>query len=81
MTVVNPTSTGTLGIFVSDALTGDGSEETIPHSLGRVPAIVLPVVIDNQAEGDEVLSISSSADATNVYITATTNVIYKVLAM
>lgn len=79
MTVVNPATLGTLGIFVSAEQTGTGSSQDIAHGLGRVPSIVMFAQTDGAAAGATVAE--GTHDATNVKVTVTASRMFKVLAM
>lgn len=65
-------------VFASDIETGNGSEQAIPHRLGRRPTIV--VLVPGEG-GAAALAQSTPADETNVYVTATNSAKYQVLAM
>lgn len=65
-------------IFVSGELTGDAGEESVPHGFGSVPWRVLVSVTDNNA-GDAVIT-EGTHTATNVLVTVTNAVKYKVFA-
>jgi len=78
MTVINPGSLGTLGIFVSAEITADGTAQETAHSLGRVPSVVIVSIVDI-TDGDKVTE--GSHDATNCITTVTTGAKYKIIAM
>jgi len=79
MTVINPASLGTLGIFVSDEQTSLAtSEVSIAHSLGRVPSVVVVIFTDITTAD---VATEGTHDATNVKVTVTSGAKYKVLAM
>jgi hypothetical protein len=63
--------------FLSTVQTGNGAQQTIPHGLGRVPD---QIVLIPQA-GITSISQTATADATNVYVTATNTGTYVVLAV
>lgn len=65
--------------FQSTVQTGTGSQQSIPHGLGVVPSLVLVSVYNN----DSLTAFSvveGSHDATNLYVTATSGISYKVIA-
>ena len=79
MTVINPASLGTLGISVSDEITGDGTEQDYTHELGRTPTVVLVTITDNNGGNGVVAEGTHTSSVTKV--TVTNGAKYKILAM
>jgi hypothetical protein len=71
------------GMFVSTEQTGTGAVQNIAHGLAGIPTKVLVSVTDDTAVyGVSGYSIVEGAhDGTNVVVTVTTGVKFKVLAM
>lgn len=65
--------------FVSTEQTGTGSPQNIAHGLGATPSFVLPSVTEDPA-GTGFDVAEGAHDATNVVVTVTTGVKFKVLA-
>jgi hypothetical protein len=65
-------------VFLSSEQTGTGSEQSIAHGLGAVPALVF-VVASNLSGGPYVISYGTH-DGTNCKVTATTGEKYRVVA-
>ncbi len=65
--------------FVSTEQTGTASQQTIAHGLSGTPTGVLVSVTDDNSGGGFVIT-EGTHDSTNVYVTCTTDVKYKVLA-
>lgn len=71
------------GKFQSVEETGTGSQQSIPHGLGATPTLVLCAPYDNTASGSTPFTFQiaeGTHDATNVYVTATSGLKYKVIA-
>lgn len=66
-------------VFVSTVQTGNSSQQSIPHGLGVTPTRVIVTVYDNSASSTYSI-VEGSHDATNVYVTVTSGVTYKVWA-
>ncbi len=67
--------------FVSATETGTGVQQSIPHGLGVIPSQVMLALVGGPAAYTQPsLTQSLAADATNVYITATTGWEYQVFA-
>lgn len=67
------------GKFQSAVETGTGSQQSIAHGLGSTPSLVLAAAYDNDSITHWTIS-EGTHDATNVYITATSGLKYKVIA-
>lgn len=65
--------------FQSTVQTETGASQSIAHGLGATPTLVLVSVYDTATLGNYVIS-EGTHDATNVNVTVTTNVKYKVIA-
>lgn len=66
-------------IFISTEQTGTGASQNVAHGLGRTPTSVFVSVTDDDSGGG--FSIAEGAhDGTNVVLTVTTDVKFKVLA-
>ncbi len=78
---VRPASAGTF--FVSTEQTGNGSAQNVAHGLGVVPSKVLITITElPDAAAETGFDIAEGAhDATNVVVTVTNTVKYKVLAI
>ena len=74
------TGVGSPTTFVSTEQTGTGSSQDIAHGLGVTPTKVLVSVTDNTASSTFTVT-EGAHDSTDVKITLTTGVKYKVLAM
>lgn len=57
--------------------TGNGSQETIPHGLGRRPVFIFAQV-DDEATATATLGVS---DSTNILVTVTNGKTYSILAL
>ena|SRR6266576_3781658 len=67
--------------FVSGEQTGSGSQQSIAHGLGVIPAKVVAFLTGNPVSpGASSIAQSQAADATNVYYTVTSTFKYIVLA-
>ena len=67
--------------FVSAEQTGSGSQQSIAHGLGVIPAKAVAFMTGNPASpGASSIAQSQAADAANVYYTVTANFKYIVLA-
>ena len=74
------TGVGSPTTFVSAEITGTGSNQDTAHGLGVTPTKVLVSVTDNT--GSSTFTVTEGAhDSTNVKVTLTSGVKYKVLAM
>ena len=78
LTEISSLSDGRL--FVSTEQTGTGSEQDIAHGHDRAPIDVFVSVTDSNAAADNVIT-EGTHDATNIKITCTTSVLYKVFAV
>lgn len=67
-------------LFLSAVQTGNGSQQSIAHGLGAVPAGVLVTCVDNSGSSYAFTVTEGTHDATNVKVTVTTGAKYKVLA-
>ena len=67
-------------VFVSTEQTADGSAQSIAHGLGAVPSIVLITVTNNAGIDTQWDVAEGSHTSTNVVVTVTTGVTYKVFA-
>lgn len=69
-------------VFVSSEQTGNGSEQSVAHGLGATPAAVLVVPTEHPGTPDTgAFDIAEGTHtSTNVLVTVTTNVKYKVFA-
>jgi len=68
-----------VNFFLSEEQTGDGNPQNIAHGLGAVPGLVLVIPTEMP---DAALDIAEgSHDDTNVVVTATASLKYKVLAI
>ena len=65
--------------FVSTEQTGNSSQQTIAHGLSGIPTGVLVSVTDDNSGAGFVIT-EGTHDSTNIYVTCTLNVKYKVLA-
>lgn len=77
------TATKVSGKFQSTVQTGTGSSQNVAHGLGVVPSLVLVAPYDNSASGSTpfTFTIAEGAhDSTNVKVTATSGLTYKVIA-
>jgi len=73
---------GKLNYFLSDEQTGTGSTVSIPHDLGVAPTLVIPFITGDARSAWGTVSITvEGADASYLYITATADVKYRVLAI
>jgi len=80
---VAPSASSVSGKFESTVLTGTGSSQTIAHGLGVVPSLVLAATYDNTASGSSPFTFQiseGSHTSTNLLITATSGLKYKVIA-
>jgi len=71
------------GKFQSTVQTGTGSAQSIAHGLGIVPTLVLVAPYDNTAAGSTPFAFAiseGSHTSTNLLITATSGLKYKVIA-
>lgn len=71
------------GKFQSTVQTGTGGSQNIAHGLGVVPSLVLAAPYDNTASGSTPFTFQISEgvhDSTNLKITATSGLKYKVIA-
>lgn len=72
------------GKFQSTVLTGTGSAQSVPHGLGVIPSLVLVAPYDNTASGSTPFTFQiaeGSHTSTNLIITATSGLKFKVIAM
>jgi hypothetical protein len=69
-----------ISYFKSTEQTGDGTEQSIAHGLGRVPALVI-VVPTNSSDTTAYTFVEGTHTSTNVLVTATTGAKYKVIAL
>ena len=67
-------------VFVSTEQTADGSAQSIAHGLAATPAFVLVTVTNNAGIDTQWDVAEGSHTSTNVVVTVTTGVTYKVLA-
>ena len=69
-------------LFVAAPIVSTGAQDTIPHGLGKVPVGAVPVALSNAAclNGLYGFVVSTPADDTNIYITATAGLVYTVMA-
>lgn len=68
------------GKFQSTIQTGSGSEQSIAHGLGSVPTLVLLSIYDTNGVALPHAMSEGTHDATNLKVTVTNNVKYKVVA-
>lgn len=69
------------GKFQSTVQTGTGSAQNIAHGLGVVPSLVLVSIYDTNGVALPIAVSEGAHDATNVVVTATASVKYKVIAL
>jgi hypothetical protein len=77
------TAVSVSGKFQSTQQTGTGSSQSIPHGLGVIPSLVLVSAYDNTASGSTPFTfqlVEGSHTSTNLLITATSGLKYKVIA-
>jgi hypothetical protein len=68
-------------VFVSTAQTGTGMSQNIPHGLGSTPSAIMFSPLDNSAIMDGLFTITPGASgSTNVVVTATTDLVFQVIA-
>jgi len=67
-------------LLLSAVQTGNGSQQSIAHGLGAVPAGVLVTCVDNSGSSNAFTATEGTHDATNVKVTVTNLAKYKVLA-
>lgn len=78
-----PLAAKVTGKFQSTVLTASGSEISTAHGLGVTPSLVLVAPYDNTAAGSTPFAFAVSEgthDATNVKVTGTSGLKYKVIA-
>lgn len=76
-TVLQTAGRASSKVFLSAELTGNGSSQSTPHGLGRIPTIVLVI-----PQGGGAASITyGTPDATNVKATVSNGAKYRVLAI
>jgi hypothetical protein len=71
------------GKFQSTVLTGTGAAQSIPHGLGSTPSLVHVSAYDNTASGSTPFTFQISEGthtSTNLLVTATSGLKYKVIA-
>jgi len=66
-------------VFVSDILTGTGSEQTIEHGLHSTPVLVMIGLVDNNGGADAVITLGTHT-GTALKVTCTTTAKYKIMA-
>lgn len=69
---------GKAAVFVSTEQTGTGSAQNVAHGLGAIPTLVLVAVTESDGEAFDVAE--GAHDDTNVKVTVTADVKFKVLA-
>lgn len=69
-----------LDYFKSTVQTANGSEQSIAHTLGRTPSLVLVIVQDDNAVAD-VAIVEGTHTSTNCLVTITSAVDYIVFAL
>ena len=79
MPVVDFYSVANRGVFFSDEITGNGSSQDTPHSLGRTPTQVFVTVTDNN--GGNAVVAEGSHDGTNCKVQLTNGAKYKIFAV
>ena len=77
-TITNLAGTLVTDRFQSSVITASGSQDTIPHTLGAIPSVVL-VSIQSATGGFNITE--GTHDANNLYVTATSGTTYKVIAL
>ncbi len=76
-------ATKVTGKFQSAPVTATGSSQNVAHGLGVVPTLVLIAAYDNTAAGSTPFAFSieeGAHDSTNVKVTATVGLVFKVIA-
>ena len=76
----NTIQSNKIDFFLSGEITGNTSEQSTAHGLGRTPSVV--IVFPTKGGGiTELLSISEgSHDSTNIYVTAFVTTKYRIFA-
>lgn len=78
--LVNSTiQSGKISYFKSTEQTGNGSEQDVAHGLGRTPSLVMVIASELTGGADDIAE--GTHDGTNVKVTATSGVKYKVVAL
>lgn len=67
--------------FQSSVRTATGSEESIAHGLGVAPSVVLLSIYDTNGVALPIAMSEGAHDATNLKVTVTASVKYKVIAL
>jgi len=78
--VQGSTGVGLVSTFVSAEQTASGASQNVAHGLGSTPTKVLVSVTDNTASSNFII-VEGSHTATDVVVTVTAGVKFKVLAM
>jgi hypothetical protein len=75
-------ATATSGVFISGAITGNGSAQSTPHSLGVVPDLVFAIPDDLAPATTGAYTVTTGVHtSTNAIFTVTTNKVYRVVAI
>jgi hypothetical protein len=77
----NPVPFALKAKFQSAVQTGTGSSQNIPHGLGVVPSLVLVAPQSNGAGSGAWTVVEGVHDATNLKVTATSGIAYKVICL